>query len=101
MNEIKLKLRSILAEHFRDYFYSEGVKSLRKSIRSDENSIVYWESVIRLIINKKFNPGEALSLIHNDANLPLDENTDEEAYKWLQLMLINSLGCEDAMIIEY
>lgn len=37
----------------------------------------------------------------NDANLSIHDNTDEEAYKWLHLMLINSLGSEDAMIIEY
>ena len=47
------------------------------------------------------NPGEPLYLIHNSANLPLDENTDEEAYKWLNLMLINALGSVDSMIIEY
>ncbi|MFD2563673.1 hypothetical protein [Aquimarina rubra] len=101
MSKTKLKLKNILAEHFRDRFYVEGVKSLRRSLQKDENSNVYWEPIVRSIVNKELDSGEALNLIHNDANLPLDANTDEEAYKWLYLMLINSMGSEDSIIIEY
>ena len=101
MDSLISTLENILAEHFRDRFYSEGVRSLRNAIQNSENLESEWESIVRLIINKKMNPGEPLYLIHNSANLPLDENTDEEAYKWLNLMLINALGSVDSMIIEY
>lgn len=57
--------------------------------------------MVLLIINKGLDKGEPLALIHNNANLPLDANTDDEAYKWLNVMLINSMGAQDEIIIEY
>ncbi len=101
MKEIESKLKSILGEFFRDRFYSDGIKKLRKSLSENKNYRDSWEDIIWLILNKELDKGMPLYLLHNTANLPLDENTDEEAYKWLNLMLINSLGSEDTMIIEY
>lgn len=98
--EAELKLKSTLGEFFRDNFYKEAIKNLRKSL-AERNDYERWETVIWLIINKELEAGKPLALIHNTANLPLDENTDEEAYKWLNLMLINSMGAEDSPIIEY
>ncbi len=94
-------LKSVLGGFFRDNFYKDAVIKLRKAIREKEYYRDHWEGVVRLIINKELDEGEPLYLMDNSANLPLDENTDEEAYKWLNLMLINSLGSEDALIIEY
>lgn len=94
-------LKSVLAGFFRDNFYKDAVIKLRKSIKEKEYYREHWESVIRLIVGKGLEEGEPLYLMDNSANLPIDENSDTEAYKWLNLMLINSLGAEDAMIIEY
>ena len=101
MTEAELKLKSVLGEFFRDEFYSSGVKKLRQALTEDNSYKENWENIVRLVVNKEMEEGIPLKLIHNTANLPLDENSDEEAYKWLNLMLINSLGSEDAMIIEY
>lgn len=94
-------LKSVLSGFFRDNFYKDGVIKLRQAIKEREYYRDNWESVVRLIVNKNLDEGEPLYLMDNSANLPLDENSDTEAYKWLNLMLINSLGVEDTMIIEY
>ncbi|RIV42063.1 hypothetical protein [Flagellimonas pelagia] len=98
--EAEFKLKSILGEFFRDSFYKEAIINLRKSL-AERNDYQRWEKVIRLIINRELEAGKPLSFVHNTANLPLDENSDEEAYKWLTLMLINSMGAEDSPVIEY
>jgi hypothetical protein len=94
-------LKSVLSEFFRDNYYRNAVIQLRKAIK---NNITYrneWVVIVRLILNKELDIGVPLNLIQNNANLLLDENNDDEAYKWLTLMLINSLGCDDEIIIEY
>lgn len=99
MNEIEIKLKSILSEFFRDKYYSQGVKELRNSLHSKSSYSEYWEQIARSILDKKLET--PLDLVHNSANQVLDENSDEEAYKWLNFMLVNSLGSDDSMIIEY
>lgn len=94
-------LKGALGRCFKDSFYNDGVLKLRRSVKEIDYYKTRWKDVILLILNKGLKNGEPLALIQNDANLPLDENTDEEAYKWLTLMLINSLGSDDDMIIEY
>lgn len=94
-------LKSVLGAFFKETFYKDAVLKLRNAIRENAYYKDHWKEIIFLIINKKLKVGEPLYLINNVANLPLDENTDEEAYKWLTLMLINSLGTEDSMIVEY
>jgi hypothetical protein len=44
--------------------------------------------------------GEALMAVHEGANRVLDENTDEESYKWLDLMVKN-VEREDGHIEAY
>lgn len=94
-------LESVLGAFFKDNFYSDGVVKLRKAIREEEYYRDNWRGVVLLILNNELEEGRPLYLIDNIANLPLDENSDAEAYKWLNLMLINSLGSEDSLIIEY
>ena len=97
--EVENKLKSVLGEFFRDSFYKEAIKNLRESLVN--NNYENWDKVVWTIVNRELEKGRPLYLIHNTANLPLDENTDEEAYKWLNLMLINSMGSIDSPIIEY
>lgn len=99
MSELGSKIKSILSEFFRDKYYSQGVKELRVSLNNDSSYSQYWEQIVRKILDKDIeNP---LDLVHKSANQVLDENSEEEAYKWLNLMLINSLGSKDSIIIEY
>ena len=94
-------LKSALGAFFKDNFYNKAIYDLRKAIKENSYYKENWKEIIFLVIDKKLATGEPLYLINNITNLPLDENTEKEAYKWLNLMLINSLGSEDAMIVEY
>lgn len=87
--------------HFLDNFYKDAVINLRRALRENDEYRDHWEGVVRLIVNRELDVGEPFYFVADTANLPLDENTDEEAYKWLVLMLINSMGSEDTIIIEY
>lgn len=86
---------------FLDEFYSEGVKNLRRYLNQNSSYKDNWAAIVRMILNKELEEGQALDLIHNTANLPLYENSDEEAYRWLNLMLVNALGAEDDPILDY
>lgn len=99
MNELESKIKSILSEFFRDKHYSQGVIELRESLNSNSSYSQYWEQIVRKVLDK--NVENPLDLVHKSANQVLDENSEEEAYKWLNLMLINSLGSKDSMIVEY
>ena len=101
MDKAEQKLKSILNEFFRDNFYKDGIIGLRESLTNKNNYRDYWEDIIRLIINRNMDKNTPFKLLSDAANIPLDENTDEEAYKWLLLMVINSLGNKDFKIIEY
>lgn len=86
---------------FLDEFYSEGVKNVRKEINKYPAYKDNWLAIVRIVLNKELEEGQALDLIHNIANLPLYENSDEEAYRWLSLMLVNASGAEGDLILDY
>ena len=94
-------LKSALGQFFRENFYIDGVALLRKAIREDNYYKENWNGVIQLIVKRELMDGEPLSLMDNDANLPLEENSDQEAYKWLTLMLVNVSSEPDSPIIDY
>ena len=94
-------LKGALGQFFRENFYSEAVVALRKAIREDQYYIEHWQSVVRLIVKRELPSGYPLNLIHNDANLPLEENSDQEAYKWLTLMVVNAAGEPGSTILDY
>jgi hypothetical protein len=86
---------------FLDEFYSDGVKNLRREMGQNAVYKKKWPDLVRLVLNKELEQGQALELIHNTANLPLYENSDEEAYRWLSLMLINAAGAEGDKVLDY
>jgi len=94
-------LSSALGKFFNYNHYEEGILQLRNALLEDKYYRDSWERVVLMIINKELPKGKALELIHNVANLPLDKNCDDEAYKWLLLMLINSMGDLNQLIIKY
>ncbi|RIV42064.1 hypothetical protein [Flagellimonas pelagia] len=100
MNNTIDYLKSML-HCFIDEFYSEGVKNVRKDLNQNQSYKDNWSEIVRIVLNKELKDGQALDLIHNTANLPLYENSDEEAYRWLSLMLINVSGSDDDLILDY
>ncbi|WNO10072.1 hypothetical protein [Teredinibacter sp. KSP-S5-2] len=99
--EIENNLNSILAECFREKFYSEGVEELRTLLSNKVRYFECWESIVRCVSGRQLEVGRALALVHNSANLPLDENTEEEAYRWLVLMVLNASREPGSGIYEY
>jgi|GEM_PF-2736004 len=95
----KQVLKSILLDFSSDFYENQIIK-IRKSITEKAYYSDNWDSVADLIINRKLKKGEPLSLIHNDANLLLYDDTDEEAYRWLDLMIINSFKQGDVIPYE-
>ncbi|MFL0801864.1 MAG: hypothetical protein K6L80_15535 [Agarilytica sp.] len=99
--KIENKLIPILGECFRDKFYHEGIEELRILLSKKIRYFETWESVVRCIAGRELEAGAALDLVHNSANLPLDENTEEEAYRWLTLMVYNAAKEPGTKIYEY
>ena len=101
MNDPKEALKSILGGFFKYNFYKKGIIDLREAL---ENTPYYknsWDEVTIIILTKNLFEGEALSFMNNSANIPLFENTDEEAYNWLNLMLVNASRPIGQSIINY
>ena len=90
MKELEI-LKSILASNFHYSFYEDAIKNIRTEINATSNYKENWNDVIKFILYRKFAKGEALKLVQDTANLVLYDNTDEEAYRWLDLFLINVL----------
>ena len=92
-------LKSALGKFFKYNHYVEGVLKLRESLKTEKYYKDRWNDVIELIVYRKLQQGVPLYLTDVSANLPINENTDEEAYVWLTLMIVNSVS--DQEIIEY
>ncbi|MDQ0067373.1 hypothetical protein [Chryseobacterium lathyri] len=88
MKELEI-LKSLLGANFQYNFYIDAIVSVRKELRDNEYYKSKFVDIIKLIIYRKLQNGEALRLIHETANLLLFDNTEEEAYRWLDLFLIN------------
>lgn len=99
MKEIEI-LKSVLASNFQYEFYENAIKNAKEEIVTSTYYKENWNDVIKLIIYRKLEEGQPLKLINETANLVLYENSDEEAYRWLDLFLINIAKIDD-IIINY
>lgn len=82
-------LAGILARYFRAYPYVQAVAKTKEALWGDSNLQKAWGRIESLIRQRGFASGEALYFVAIHANLPLDEDSDEEAYRWLNLLLCN------------
>lgn len=99
MKEIEI-LKSVLASNFQYEFYENAIKNVKEEVNTNTYYKENWNDVIKLIIYRKLDEGQPLKLINETANLVLYENSDEEAYRWLDLFLINIAKVDD-IIINY
>lgn len=93
-------LNSLLAKCFKYNRYAEAIAVARKCISEDPYYRDHWESMKELIANRAIGPESAYDFFNRAANLALDENTNEEVYAWLDLMVLN-LEKQSAEIVEY
>ena len=94
-------LKSILGGFFKEQLYQDGVERLREALTERPYYKDRWESIVRLILMRDLPEGQALYFMDNDANLPLHENSDREAYKWLTLMVINAEKPKSSEVLDY
>jgi hypothetical protein len=99
-NKIEKALRNLLQECF-GYFRYKKCIILTKNALLEPQYLEHWEHIKKLIQERNMPIGAPLALIHNDANLPLYENSDEEAYKWLDLLVRNVETNSEEDVIEY
>jgi hypothetical protein len=97
MKEIEI-LKSVLASNFQYEFYENAIKNAKEEVNANTYYKENWNDVIKLIIYRKLDEGQSLKLINDTANLVLYENSDEEAYRWLDLFLINIAKIDDVVI---
>ncbi|SFN49106.1 hypothetical protein SAMN05421594_2958 [Chryseobacterium oleae] len=98
MNKTIEQLKGLLAEFFKYYKYKDAVNKIKDLKTSGKLSDEVWDKIKNLINDRDLPKGQALNLVAFDANLPLDEDTEDEAYKWLDLFISN---IESNEIIEY
>jgi hypothetical protein len=94
-------LKMLLSRCFGYYKYKESIAACKVMLTSTPSYSEAWDGIKELILHRKMKIGEPLHLIHQDANLPLDENSDEEAYKWLDLFVRNVETSSDDDVVEY
>jgi hypothetical protein len=85
----KAHLESLLGWCFRDNLYPEAVRKARICIREVAYYRDYWGEIKQLIAQRGIGPESAYQFFNAAANLALDENSDAEVYRWLDLMVKN------------
>src|SRR5450755_3065246 len=84
-----------LREFFNYEFYEGAVKRAKQSIANEDSYKVNWSIIRDAIQNHAYESGQPLSLVNEAANQVLDENSDTEAYVWLDKMRKNIERVDD------
>jgi hypothetical protein len=98
-NDYRL-IQNFLGEFFNHEHYVIAIERARKAISTKTEYQENWVKIVSTIQNRNLLSGQPLSLVHEAANQMLDENTDDEAYTWLDKM-IHNLERTDGKIDEY
>ena len=99
MKEFQLA-ESFLREFFNYEHYSNAIQKARAAIISKNEYQEKWQKISIAIKERNFQPREPLSLVNHAANQVLDENSDNEAYVWLDKLVYN-LEMQDVKVDEY
>lgn len=98
-SEFEITRRYFLAVFAYEH-YGEAINEVRSNIEKNLLSREQWQQIREWIANSIFEQGEPLRIVHDGANQVLDENSDEEAYKWLDLVMKN-VERTDRIVEEY
>lgn len=100
MSEEPTRISSFLKTYFHSEFYEEAIRSIKADLAHSPTFAAEWVRMTEIIQNRGLASGEALYLVHNAANQVLDENSEEEAYVWLDKMVEN-INRDDGVIEPY
>jgi len=70
-------------------YYADGISRAKQAIGHNAQAQENWKKISSTIQNRQLEPGKPLTLVNHGANQVLDENSDEEAYVWLDKMIAN------------
>ncbi len=91
---------NFLSMCFNYEYYPDGIRRAKQAIEHNMQTQENWKRILSTIQNRQLEPGEPLYLVNHGANQVLDENSDEEAYRWLNKMIAN-IEKTDGQIDEY
>lgn len=100
MDDAKSKLETFLGMYFNNEYYSDAVAGARANIAKQGPTADSWREIRGLIEARSLAVGEPLELVNHAANQVIDENTDDEAWRWLDLMVKN-IERTDGVVDEY
>ena len=89
-----------LQAYFYDFSDREAIEGIKHDIVNYPTTNMRWQIVKQAIQNREFEEGIALQLVHHAANRVIMENTEEEAYVWLDNMA-NNIDRIDGLFEEY
>ncbi|PSB19174.1 hypothetical protein C7B65_12935 [Phormidesmis priestleyi ULC007] len=93
-------IRLLLSRFFNYENYEEGIKNARNAIFKNPTTSEDWKRIVTEIRTHNLEAGQPLSLVHDGANQVLNENSDAEAYVWLEKMIKN-VEREDEVVEKY
>ena len=91
---------NFLREFFNYEHYKITILNSRKAISNNQSYRTSWKKIASIIYKRELLQGQPLILVHEAANQVLDENSDKEAYIWLD-KVINNVERTDGKIDEY
>jgi hypothetical protein len=95
-------IRTLISVHFLYNLYPKAIEEMRKSVFLNEPQVEQeWSEFKTLIQERALDKGLPLSILTEEGNIPLDKHSDDEAYKWLDLMIKNIEKNGNAPIEEY
>jgi hypothetical protein len=93
-------VRRFVSVFFNNEFYVDGIENARNSIAANARSQANWLKISSIIQNRQLKSGQSLTLVNDEANQAINENSDEEAYVWLDKMVAN-IQRSDGIVEEY
>lgn len=91
---------NFVRQFFNNEFYTDGIQNARNEIATNTHTQANWLKISLIIQNRQLSLGQPLNLVNHGANQVIDENSDEEAYIWLDKMAAN-IQRSDGIIDEY
>lgn len=91
---------NFLSGCFNYEYYADGIQKARQAIHFNPQAQENWRRILVTIQSRQLKAGESLFLVNHGANQVINENSDEEAYIWLDKMIAN-IERTDGQIDEY
>jgi len=89
-----------LSGYFAYEDYIEGIKKIKHDVQTNLREKRMWLSFKNAVARRLLQDGEPLLFVNKYANHRLKDNTDEEAYVWLDMM-IHNVERNDGIVEQY